>query len=97
MAHQIESRNFDAISAALLGVVKRVVRLPEQFGKFERRRIVYNHADADARSHRAAVHFARGLGKRTSYPFGERNRLVHAGIVKYGRKLLSSEPAEQIA
>ena len=97
MAHQIEGRNFDAISAALLGVVKRVVCLPEQLGQVERRRIIYDHADADGRGHRAAVHFARGLGKSAPHPFGERNRPVFSGIVKHGRKLLSAEPAEQIA
>src|SRR5262249_39692233 len=75
----IERRDFDAITPALLGVIKRMVGLGQQFGHIECPFQAVHQADADCTAYREVVDLLRHLGKSLANALGNSHGLLSAG------------------
>src|SRR6185312_11452542 len=73
---EVERSHLDAIAAALLGVIERLVGLREELRHIERRLFAMHQADADGGADRAALDFKCGLREALADPLGHGERLV---------------------
>src|SRR5262245_48897036 len=92
----IERGNFDTITPALLGVIKRMVGLRQQLGHVERPPHAVHEADADCTAYREAVDLLRHLGKGLANALGYGYGLLAAGVGEHSGKFLTTKPADEI-
>lgn len=87
---------FDAVTAIVLGAVKRMVGLRQKRRYIENGVVGDDDADAHGGRRQAAVDLVRGVGEAAADFVGNREGPIARRIDQQRREFLTAEPAEQI-
>src|SRR5262245_8178856 len=96
VAGHIERGDFHAVTPALLGVIKRVIRLRQQLGHIESPLQAVHQPDADCTAYRVTVDLFRHLGKGLANALRNGHGLLAAGVSENCSEFLTAEPADEI-